>query len=450
MDLPPGSPAIPEGPAVLFSGTLGRGLTIGEPRDLALQALALLGAVLVSFLVRRTWNQAIERRITAADDGSPRVLTLRALKRVVFATTLIASAALVYGICEALGQPTGLIELAIPLAFVLAAVRIVVFLLRVAAGPGGGTRQMELGLSVVLWVLCALYLLGWMPTVASALDSVAMHVGEARFSLLGGIKLLVLSALAILIALALARMAEGRLLVKQALDSGVRVGLAKFIRYGLVAFAVLAALSGAGFDLTTLTVIGGTLGVGIGFGLQKVASNLVSGFLLLFDRSIRPGDVITIGESYGWVTKMGARYLVVRDLSGVDTLIPNEELITSQVKNWSYGDRHVRIKLPVQISYDDDPQVALGLMRGAATASGRVIADPPPVAHLLGFGDNGIDLQLSVWIDDPEQGINDVRSAINLTIWRSFEAHGITIPFPQRDLHLKHSPPGFSTATEGS
>jgi small-conductance mechanosensitive channel len=363
-------------------------------------------------------------------------------KRVVFSLTLVIGAGLGSGLCSGLGQPTGLLQLAIPLAFVLAVVRVLVFLLRVAAGPGGGTRGMELALSVILWIVGALYMLDWLPAVASALGGVGTQVEETRFSLLGAIKLLVLSVLAVLVALALARLAEGRMLSKQALDSGVRLGLAEFIRYTLVTLAVIAALSGAGFDLTTLTVIGGTLGVGIGFGLQKIAGNLISGFLLLFDRSIRPGDVITIGESYGWVTKMRARYLVVRDLGGVDTLIPNEELITSQVKNWSYGDRHVRVKLPVQISYADDPEAALGLLLGAAAASPRVIDDPLPVAHLLGFGDNGIDLQLSVWIDDPEQGINDVRSAINLAIWRSFKAHGITIPFPQRDLHLKDPMPG--------
>ena len=371
-------------------------------------------------------------------------------KRVVFSLTLVIGAGLGSGLCSGLGQPTGLLQLAIPLAFVLAVVRVLVFLLRLAAGPGGGNRGMELALSIVLWMLGVLYLLDWLQPVASALDGVGTQVGETRFSLLGAIKLLVLSALAVLVALALARLAEGRMLSKQALDSGVRLGLAEFIRYTLVTLAVIAALSGAGFDLTTLTVIGGTLGVGIGFGLQKIASNLISGFLLLFDRSIRPGDVITIGESYGWVTKMRARYLVVRDLGGVDTLIPNEELITSQVKNWSYGDRHVRVKLPVQISYADDPEAALGLLLQATAASPRVIDDPPPVAHLLGFGDNGIDLQLSVWIDDPEQGINDVRSAINLAIWRSFKAHGIIIPFPQRDLHLKHPMPGFPGAAASS
>jgi small-conductance mechanosensitive channel len=413
-----------------------------EPSGLLAQVAALLAAVLVGLALRRAWNGALERRIAGGDRSSKRELVLLASTRVVFSLTLVICTSGAYGLYRALGQPTGLLELAIPLAFVLAVVRTLVFLLRVAAGPGAGTYGMELALSIILSMLGGLYLLDWLQPVANALNGVGMQVGETRFSLLGAIKLSVLSALAVLIALALARLTERRLLSTQALDTGVRVGLAKFIRYGLVTLALIAALSGAGFDLTTLTVIGGTLGVGIGFGLQKIASNLISGFLLLFDRSIRPGDVITIGESYGWVAKMSARYLVVRDLGGVDTLIPNEELITTQVKNWSYGDRHVRVKVPVQISYGDDPEVALALLLEAVAASPRVIDDPPPVAHLLGFGDNGIDLQLSVWIDDPEQGINDVRSAINLAIWRAFKARGITIPFPQRDLHLKDPIPG--------
>jgi small-conductance mechanosensitive channel len=413
-----------------------------EPSGLLAQVAALLAAVLVGLALRRAWNGTLERQTPGGDSSSTRELVLRASTRVVFSLTLVICTSGASGLYRALGQPTGLLELAIPLAFVLAVVRTLVFLLRVAAGPRAGTSGMELALSVILWLLGGLYLLDWLQPVANALNGVGMQIGETRISLLGAIKLSVLSALAVLIALALARLTERRLLSTQALDTGVRVGLAKFIRYGLVTLALIAALSGAGFDLTTLTVIGGTLGVGIGFGLQKIASNLISGFLLLFDRSIRPGDVITIGESYGWVAKMSARYLVVRDLGGVDTLIPNEELITTQVKNWSYGDRHVRVKVPVQISYGDDPEVALALLLEAVAASPRVIDDPPPVAHLLGFGDNGIDLQLSVWIDDPEQGINDVRSAINLAIWRAFKARGITIPFPQRDLHLKDPIPG--------
>ncbi|MEA3276807.1 MAG: mechanosensitive ion channel [Pseudomonadota bacterium] len=223
------------------------------------------------------------------------------------------------------------------------------------------------------------------------------------------------------------------------MDAGLRLGVAKVAKYTLVFIALLFALTSAGLDLTSLAVMGGALGVGIGFGLQKVTSNLISGFLLLFDRSIRPGDVITIEDRFGWVEKMGARYIVVRDRNGVDTLIPNEELITSHVINWSYGDRQVRLKVPVQISYDDDPEAAMQLMEQAAKASERVITNPPPACRLLGFGDNGINLELRVWIEDPEKGVNNVRTAINLAIWKAFKEQGIRIPFPQRDLHISNS-----------
>lgn len=426
-------------PSTLSSVT-GKALAAGTPLDLFAQVAVLLVAVMAAFLVRSRWNRAVDTRVSDSDSSSARLLVLSASKRVSFALTLTAVTLLEGGLFAALERPSGLLDLAVPLTLALAAVRTLVYLLRVAAGPGSGTRGMELFFSIALWLVCALYLLGWHPVVAGVLDGVGVSLGEVRISLLGVVKFFMLSGLLVLTALALSRLAEGRLAAGQTFDSGVRMGVVKFIRYGLVGFAVLAALSAAGFDLTTLTVVGGALGVGIGFGLQKVTSNLISGFLLLFHRSIRPGDVITIGDSYGWVAKMGARYLVVRDLGGVDTLIPNEELITSQVKNWSYGDRQVRIKLPVQISYEDNPELAMGLLLETSNASDRVIGDPPPAVRLMGFGDNGIDLELTVWIDDPEQGMNNVRSDVNLAIWRAFKAHGITIPFPQRDLHVKHGP----------
>jgi len=217
----------------------------------------------------------------------------------------------------------------------------------------------------------------------------------------------------------------------------VRLGLIKVIRYGLIVFALLFALNASGFDVANLAIIGGALGVGIGFGLQKITSNLISGFNMLFDRSVRPGAVISIGESYGWVDKMCARYLVLRDRNGVDTLIPNEEVITTQVIIWSYGDRHIRLKLPIQISYEDDPEQAMILMLEASEESERVITSPAPAARLMSFGDNGIELELRVWIDDPEKGVNNVRSDINLAIRKAFKAHNITIPFPQQVVQIK-------------
>jgi small-conductance mechanosensitive channel len=226
----------------------------------------------------------------------------------------------------------------------------------------------------------------------------------------------------------------------QYLNASLQVALGKIIKVVLIALAILIALDAVGLDLTALTVFGGALGVGLGFGLQRIASNFISGFLLLFDRSIKPGDVISIGNKFGWVHELRARYIVVRDRDGVDTLIPNENLVTSDVINWSYGDRNVRIKIPVQISYSDDPEKAMALLVEAAQQNVRVLKEPPPVGRLLEFGDNGIGLELRIWINDPEQGVNNVRSDLNLAIWRSFKEHNITIPFPQRDVYVKSLP----------
>ena len=409
------------------------------PLDLGLQLGVLLVVTMVSLFIRRRWNHVIDMQIADSPEPVARVIALRATKRLSFSLVFAALILLGYSLFELFEYRVGLFKLAWPLAFVLAAINVLVFLLRVAAGPGTGSERVERFVSITLWIVFALYLIGWLPVVSELLDGIGISLGEVRISLLGVIKFLVVSAILVLAALAVSRYVEGHLSTTQALDSGIRAGVIKVMRYGLVSIAVLVALSVAGFDLTTLTVIGGALGIGIGFGLQKVTSNLISGFMILFDRSIRPGDVISIGESYGWVEKMGARYLVVRDRDGVDTLIPNEELITTRVINWSYGDRQVRLKLPVQISYGDSPRLAMQLLLEASGVNERVIDDPTPVVRLMGFGDDGINLELRVWINDPEQGVNNVRSDINQAIWDAFKTHNITIPYPQRDLHVKQS-----------
>lgn len=203
------------------------------------------------------------------------------------------------------------------------------------------------------------------------------------------------------------------------------------------------ALNTASIDLSSLAVFGGELGVG--FGLQRIASNFISGFILVLDRSIKPGDIITVGQNFGWVEQLNARYIVVRNRQGVETLIPNENLITSEVINWSYSDRNVRVMMKVQISYDDDPEQAMALMLECAKASPRVLSDPPPSVRLMNFADSGIELELRVWIADMENGTGAIRSDINLAIWRIFKTHHITIPYPQRDLHIKSGlPDGFN------
>ncbi len=412
-------------------------LSAGTAEDLIAQLVILLVAGAIGLLLRIRWARYLDARLPQLAGNKPKAWMLRGSRRVVFPVFIALAALVAHAIWGELGHAVGLLDIAVPLMLALAIIRLLIFMLRNAAGPGFSPRSWEFIISTTIWVGGALYLLGWLPTVFQTLDAVAISLGTLRLSLLSVVKLLVVASVLLLLVLWISRLIESRILTSSRMDAAVGTGLSKVIKYGLVVLAFLIAVAGAGIDLTALTVVGGALGVGIGFGLQKVTSNLISGYMLLFDRSIRPGDVISIGDSFGWVQKLSARYTVVRDRNGVDTLIPNEQLITTQVINWSYGDRHIRLKIPIRISYGDDPELAIRLMEQAARVSNRVLTDPPPACRLLGFGDDGINLELRVWIDDPEEGVNNVRTEINLEMWRAFKAHGITIPFPQRDLHIR-------------
>jgi small-conductance mechanosensitive channel len=203
-----------------------------------------------------------------------------------------------------------------------------------------------------------------------------------------------------------------------------------------VLLAVMIGLPLVGIDLTTLSVFSGAVGVGLGFGLQKIASNYVSGFIILLDRSIQIGNVISVGNERGQVTRITTRYTVLKAITGVEAIVPNEVLVGSVVLNESLSSPQVRISLPVQVDYATDLEQAMALMTAAARSIRRVLADPPPEAYVHAFADSGINLELGFWIIDPEAGTQDVRSDINLAIWRAFKAAGIQIPFPQREVRL--------------
>ena len=213
--------------------------------------------------------------------------------------------------------------------------------------------------------------------------------------------------------------------------------MSKLLKLVLLSVAVLFALSTIGVDLTALAVFGGAVGVGIGLGLQRIVANLISGVILLLDRSIKPGDVIAIGETFGWIQSLGARYTAVRTRDGTEFLIPNEDLITTQVENWSHSDVKLRLKIPVGIAYSCDPHFAIKLCNEAAAKCARVLDNPGPNTLLRGFGDNSVDLEIRFWINDPQNGRGNITSEILLNVWDAFKEHDIEIPFPQRDLHLR-------------
>ena len=338
------------------------------------------------------------------------------------------------------GHATEIMKVAVELVGALALIRMGVFVLRHSFSPGSKLKAWEWTLTVTIWVLVALHVLGLLPVVEEILDDYAVVLGKSRISLYTVTSFILSIALLSLVGLWLTNGIQSLLRRSEAFDDSVKIVLSKVTRFLFLTLAVIVAMITAGIDLTALAVFGGALGVGLGLGLQRIVGNFVSGVVLALEKSIHPGDVISVGNSFGVVQGLHARHIVVRNRDGHDILIPNETLFTTEIINWSYGDRNVRFRLPIQISYDDDPESAMALMEQAARGTDRVLADPAPVARLMGFGDNGIQLELRLWVNDPEKGSNNVRSDTYLRIWRSFQAAGITIPYPQRDVRLVSKP----------
>jgi small-conductance mechanosensitive channel len=401
----------------------------------------LLVAAGISWLIARRLRRYIVEVRQPDPESTLRIVTPlvdRISFLVLFGLAGFAGAA----ILQRIGLPDGIASVIAILAFALAAIRLLIAVLKRALRPGPLLAASEQLITWTAWVLIAMYLLGWIEPVALALDRVAVPIGREGFSVLDALKAVVTMAVFLMVGAYLGTITTRGLMSKSDISIGLRVGIAKFVRLFLLVIAALLGLNAVGINLAALAVFGGALGIGLGFGLQRIAANFVSGFILVGDRSIRQGDVITIGDRFGVVKELRARYIVVRDRDGVDTLIPNENVISAEVVNWSYSDRAIRLKLPVQISYQDNPREALRLLLDAAAEHPRVLKNPAPASRIMEFGDNGIALELRYWIRDPEDGINNVRSDLHLAIWDRFAAAGITIPFPQRDLHLRDGWPG--------
>ena len=412
--------------------------------QLGVIAVSVLAAVSAAGIVRR-WRArhlallglrgARARLIEIVLIETPVVVALAAL---LVARTVIA----------AVGSPATLLDVAMQLATALILVRLSIHLLRLALGPRSWLRTWETRLTLLVWLAISFQLVGWFDAIQNTLDAINLLPGKGRFTLWALLKGLVIITVFVLVTSVVARAAERRIMHVESIALSTRIGITKFTYFFLVGLGVLLGINAAGVDLTALTVLTGAVGIGLGFGLQSIASNFVSGFVLLMDKSIKPGDVIsftgmpgTSTESFGWVQALRGRYVVVRDRDGVETLVPNQQLITNPVINWSYSDRKVRLKLPVRVSYRDDPELALAVLMHATENNPRILREPPPVSRLMQFSDHGMDLELRFWIADPEAGVNNVRSDVNRAIWRLFRDAGITIPVAQRELYVRHGEP---------
>jgi len=294
-------------------------------------------------------------------------------------------------------------------------------------------------IAFIAWTVAALHILSLLNPTLVWLDMLAITVGDTRLSALLFIKTVIILTILIRLALTVASILEKRISTSDHLTPSMQVLLSKVITITLMIMSVLITISSLGIDLYAFAFIGGAMGLGIGFGLQKVVSNLFSGLILLLDRSIKPGDVIAIDDTYGQIRSMGARYVSIVTRDSVEYLIPNEDLITHQVINWSFSTTFIRLKIVIGVSYGSDVNKAMELMIAAARNIDRVLDDPLPECQLKDFGDHSIDMELCFWIRDPENGISNVSSAVRLAIWDAFKAGGIEIPFPQRVVHMKSS-----------
>ncbi len=289
--------------------------------------------------------------------------------------------------------------------------------------------------AVSAWTITALSILGLLEPAMKALDAVGLFIGGLRVTPLLVIKTTVLLLLTLWAANTASDFLDRRVRSAADLTPSIQVLIGKVIRLLLITFAILIVLSTVGIDFSALAFFSGAVGVGLGFGLQKIVSNLVSGIILLADKSIKPGDVITVGDSFGWVESMGARYTAVVTRDGREFLIPNEDFVTQRVVNWSYSNNEVRIDVEFGVTYAADPHKVIAAALEAVKSVKRVLPTPPPVCHFKAFGDSSIDFILRFWIRDPIDGLTNVRGQVLIALWDILKREGIEIPFPQRDLN---------------
>jgi small-conductance mechanosensitive channel len=292
--------------------------------------------------------------------------------------------------------------------------------------------------AVVVWTLTALTILGITDDVTQVLDNIGFNLGNVRISVLTVLKASVFIGALLWMSIAAGNFVDNQIQRVDELTPSLRVLLGKVVRIALIFLALLVAMQSLNIDLTALTILSGAVGVGIGFGLQKVVSNFISGIIILLDQSIKPGDTITVGETFGWIRELRARFVSVITRDGREYLIPNEDFITTQVINWSFSDRYVRLDVPFGVAYDSDPHEVTKLAIEAAASVGRVDASSRrPVCWMTEFGESSINFLLRFWIEDPQQGLTNIRGKVLLALWDSFKEHGITIPFPQREVTIK-------------
>ena len=409
--------------------------------QLAIGAACLLVAWLLARLARRALARRGRHYVELNPERNAKLLQARfeGLDRVLlpfFAWVLIAIGERAM---QAYRQPRHVLRIFSILAISYVGINIGLYTLRRVFKPSPGMLLVERWFGILAWLLVALHVTGFLPDVIASLSG-----PEATFTFGKNVEISVWQVLSavfwvfvtLVAALGIGSILEARLMRAESIDGSIRIVLARLGNAVLIVVAVLIAMRLVDIDITVLSVFGGALGVGLGLGLQRIASNYVSGFIILLDRSLRIGDVITVDKYNGSVTQIRTRCTVVRAPNGVEALVPNELLLNQAVQNFSYGDKNGSAVTRIRVAFDTDIDRAMTLMQDAAVSQPRVLASPATTVILKEFGDDGIELEATYWVPDPEAGVDSLRSDVNRAIWRAFKQAGIRVPFPQREVRV--------------
>ncbi len=392
------------------------------------QFLFVALAYLLAVWLRGKFTPPIERRLRRLE-GQRYILRLlvvplRRLHWIILAIVLYALAAFLREVTWA--SRSYLVQFAADLTVAWAAISILSRIIR--------NRMLAQSVALVAWAAVVLWMLGYLGSVVQFLDGAAIQFGATRISILTVLKAILGTVVLIWLAYIAGEFFEIRIKSLDDLTPGYQTLIAKFVRALLIVVAVLLALNIAGIDITALTIFSGALGLGIGFGLQKITSNLISGFIFLGDKSIKPGDVISLGDKFGWIERLQARYVSVITRDGVEHLIPNETFISEPIINWSHSNRQVRLEIRFGASYGDNPHQVRQIAVEKVSQLDRVLQSPAPVCHVTAFGDSSIDYVLRFWVQDPENGVTNISGAAYLALWDGFQEHNISIPYPHRQI----------------
>jgi small-conductance mechanosensitive channel len=395
------------------------------------QVIIIVGLAVLAWVLHRKTGAMLQSWVRSRDGWEK--WQLRAIVQIKRRLGLIWFALLAWGVYVVMQNITWpsrsyLIGLTATLAIVWVGVAFAARLVR--------NRFLRRIVTWALWIYATLYLLNVSDDVAAFLDEVALELGDFRLSILTLITAIVVIGLLVTLARVASQATASTIRRNDDISPSMQVLAVKGVQLAMYGFAFYIGVNAVGIDLTGLAVLSGAIGVGLGFGLQKVVSNLVSGVIILLDKSIKPGDVISLGETFGWIQTLGARYASVVTRDGKEYLIPNEDLITGQVVNWSHSNEFVRLDIYFGTAYSDDPHVVRKLAIDAAGSVNRVLADKAPVCHIVGFGDSSVDYILRFWIKDPTGGLTNIRGNVYLALWDTFQENGISIPFPQREVKL--------------